>query len=288
MKYKIPYKNLDLFHTLSSGQTFEWYQNSKNDEWHGTIYGNPLVLKQSGDKKSGSLEYDFLDGINREEDINKYFGLDEDYEDLINKISFDKYINTTLEKLYGLRVIRQDPWFCINSFILSSNNTVKNIQAILRKISLRSDTNQEQNIHFNFPSFEIANTLTEQDLRECKAGFRAKYLRDFYNKLQTESNFISSLYNLDYDNAKLKLMEIKGIGEKVADCILLYAFNKYDAYPIDTHLRKATLECYFGDIEKKPSDKEMRIWAKDYWKGLAGFAHFFLFTYHRMYGEIKI
>jgi len=264
-----------------SGQTFEWNYDKSADLWTGNIYGNLLKIKQIGYKDSGHLEYESEKELEKE--ITNYFSLDLDYDFLIRQIVFDKYIQATMQNLYGLRIIRQDPWYCINSFILSSNNTVKNIQNILTNISKKYSTNT-----IFFPSFEIVKKITVEELRECKAGFRAQYLKNFYNELEKESQFIEILKSLDYESTKNKLKYIKGIGEKIADCILLYSFDKYEAYPIDTHLRQITLDCYFASEEKKPTDKELRIWAKNYWGNMAGFAHFFLFTHHRLYGEIKI
>jgi len=285
MTFTIPYKNLDLYHTLISGQTFEWDFDVSENTWSGSIYENAIKIQQIGNNIEGELKYESEENLDSE--ITKYFGLEDDYEDLINKISFDKNIAPAIEKLYGLRVIQQDPWLCINSFILSQNNTVKNIQNSLRNISnLVRQRNTNSTFTF-YPKYEDIVILSKQDLTFCKTGYRADYLLDFYSKIENNNNWLTDLNNLNYIDAKNKLIEVKGIGEKVADCILLYAYGKYEAYPLDTHLRQATKEIFFSDSDKTPSDKEIRKWASQYWGSAAGFAHFFLFTYHRIYGRLK-
>ena len=285
MTRSIPYNHFDLYHTLISGQTFEWFPTNVPLEWNGTINGQSIKLIQKGGKDKGDLVYESQNNLDNE--LIYYFGLKDNYLNYIQNISFDPYINKTLDKLMGLRVIRQDPWFCINSFIISQNNSVKNIQNALKNISNYVNKEETSNA-YTFPEHSKVKNLTLEELMNCKTGYRAEYLMDFYNKLDQDPNFIEDIKLLDYTNAKEKLMTIKGIGEKVADCILLYGYSQYEAYPLDVHLRRATLECYFPNIEKEPSNKQLRKWAKEYWKDLGGFAHFFLFTYRRLYGEIKL
>ena len=283
-KYSLPYENLDLYHTLISGQTFEWSHDYENDVWNGSIYGQPIILKQVGTSKRGFLKYEAESDLSS--DIQKYFHLDENYPALITKINFGEENQEILDKLYGLRVIRQDPWLCINSFIISQNNTVANIRNSLRKITALIQ-GEEPDEHYIFPTYDQLRNLTTEELKSCKVGYRSEYLQDFYNKISINPNLVQDLEQLDYVQAKEELMKIKGVGEKVADCILLYAYGKYEAYPIDTHLRQATHEIFFADSTRKPSDREVRKWATQKWGDLAGLSHFFLFTYHRLYGSVS-
>ena len=281
----IEYNDFDLYHTLISGQTFEWFQDVENPlNWNGILDNCRITITQVGSKQKGILTYSSTKNLDNK--LIQYFGLDVNYKELIDKISFDDYVKITLDKLYGLRVIKQDPWYSVNAFIISQNNTVNNIKNILKNISYYVNIGNLD--YYDFPNFDKLKNITYKELCNCKTGYRALYLLDLYNTIKEEPNFINSIKSLSYFDGKEKLMKIKGIGEKVADCILLYGYGKYEAYPLDVHLRRATLESYFSNIKKQPSDKALRLWAKDYWKDVAGFAHFFLFTYRRLYGEILI
>lgn len=274
---KIIIENLEEFnitHILECGQVFRF--NKLEDGY--------LVISGSNCAKITQKENSYEITCS---DINyfiNYFDLDTNYTQI--KASLSKYseLKPMLEYGYGLRILKQDPSEMIISFIISANNNIKRIQKAVNGISEKFGKLCEFNgiKYYSFPTINELKIATEEDFKNLGTGYRAKYL----------ASAVKELENLDYkkigemtsDDASKILLNIKGVGQKVCDCILLFGFNKQDCFPVDTWIRKVYFN-HFNSIEKeyqdKISEKQIRKDLVDIFKNLSGYAQQYLFYYER-------
>lgn len=216
---------------------------------------------------------------NLEEVVINYFDLDNDY-DVMNEflIKNDEKIKPAVEFSSGLMMIKQDPFETVMSYIISANNGVPQIASALNNIA----KNYGEKIIFNekeyylFPRYKDLKDLSVEAFRNCKVGFRDKYLKSMVDKLNNNEINLDEFYSLDTKEALDKFMENVGIGPKVASCILLFAYQKYDVFPIDTWVKKVMKNDY--EIEGEKNIREFA--AKTYGK-YSGIAIQYLFNYGR-------
>lgn len=233
--------NFDLAQTLDCGQAFRWSQ-SGDGVWRGIAFEKYIELyEQDGDIViSGSTKDDF------EKIWKNYFDLDRDYAQIINEVS----VNDTVKKaaLYssGIRLLNQDSWEALCSFIISQNNNIPRIKGIIERLC----ENFGQKIHggYTFPSAKVISKLSVDDLAVIRSGFRAKYIIDAALKVVSGEINLNSLRNTDYDIAREKLMTIKGVGPKVADCVLLYGLSRIEAFPRDVWIKRALEQMFDGEL----------------------------------------
>ncbi|MFH1710096.1 MAG: DNA glycosylase [bacterium] len=252
--------NFDLDSTLSCGQVFRWHRHN-NGFWYGFINGKIVKLKQLGD-------YIYFDGQAAREDIIKYFNLKINYKKILGSIAKDPFIRKAVRKYYGLRIIKQDPFECLISYIFSSQNNIPRINKIADELSKRTGkkTRFEGQDYFAFPQLTDLKGCCRKDIHACRLGFRDKYLDDAVGKLCTKDVDLKKIVKLPYQKAKEELLKIKGVGNKIADCVLLFAFNKYEAFPVDVWIERVMKKYYKG---------------KDgsYFGKYAGYAQEFLYAY---------
>ena len=216
---------------------------------------------------------------NLKEVVINYFDLDNDY-DVMNEflIKNDEKIKPAVEFSSGLVMIKQDPFETVMSYIISANNGVPQIASALNNIA----KNYGEKIIFNekeyylFPRYKDLKDLSVEAFRNCKVGFRDKYLKSMVDKLNNNEINLDEFYSLDTKEALDKFMENVGIGPKVASCILLFAYQKYDVFPIDTWVKKVMKNDY--EIEGEKNIREFA--AKTYGK-YSGIAIQYLFNYGR-------
>ena len=208
---------------------------------------------------------------NLESIINDYFDLNRDYTNLLNCISLDKEI---IEFNKGHKIIHQDPYMTLIEYIISQNNKVERISKSLDLLS----TKYGEKIHFEgedyylFPSLEDLKKLSVDDFRDCKVGFRDKYL---YDIVHSDIN-LDSINNMDSMSALKYLESYKGIGPKVASCILLFAYQRFDVYPIDTWVKK-----YMRDTYNIEGEKNIRKFTSEKYKEYSGLVIQYMFNYKR-------
>lgn len=220
---------------------------------------------------------------NNEEDLEKkvknYFDLDNDYT-LISDflVEKDTKLKNAIDFSAGLMMIRQDPFETVIEYIISANNAVPQIANALNNIAKKYGKKVKFNgkEYFLFPSYHDLKDVSLEELRNCKVGFRDKYLKSMIDKLNNNEINLDLFYQLDTKNALEKLMENIGIGPKVASCILLFAYQKYDVFPIDTWVKKIMKSDYGIEGEKK-----IRKFAKDTYGKYSGIAIQYLFNYSR-------
>ena len=265
--------NFDLKSTITCGQIFRF---EELDDGFIVILDD-RVIKLKEDKKYIYIESSNYDNL--EEIINDYFDLNRDYEKIINDISkLDKKIEPALIYSKGLKMIHQSPLITIIEYIISQNNRVPSIKKALDLISEKYGDKIEfdDKDYYLFPSIDKLSKLSVEDFRECKVGFRDKYLYEIVKSIKENKLNIDSIYEMNSDEALKYLMSFKGIGNKVASCILLFAYQKFDVYPIDTWVKKFMLDEYGIQGEDK-----IREYTKKTYQNYSGLAIQYMFNYKR-------
>lgn len=265
--------NFNLNDTITSGQCFRWTKNEDNS-FDVILKDRVINIKQIINK----LIVNSNKNENLKEIITEYFDLNRNYEE-IHKILIqkDKTMKEIIESCKGYRIMNQDSFEMCISYIISQNNNVKRISNSLEKISKKYG----QKIVFNnkeyylFPTYEEIKNITEEELREFGVGFRDKYIINFLNKIKENDKFVENLKLMDTTKALKELMEIKGIGLKVASCILLFGFKRLDAFPIDTWTRHTITNKY----NIKNDVKTIQEFAKENYSSYTSLAIQYMFHY---------
>lgn len=212
----------------------------------GVAYGKVIRFEQE------SLDKVKIYGITKsefDERFCRYLALDEDYSavdsDIITRLDNDETIKKAIEYGSGIRILRQDGWEALCSFIISQNNNIPRIKKIIENMS-REFGEKIDETHYAFPTAEALYNAGVDRIFELKTGFRAKYIYDAAEKVVTGKIDLSSVDKMTTDEALEYLMQIKGVGLKVASCALLFGFNKTDAFPVDVWVKRV-LEKYYPD-----------------------------------------
>lgn len=184
-----------------------------------------------------------------------------------------------------MRLIRQNPWECLISYILATAWSIPNIKNAIYKISKKFGEKISDNYH-SFPTPEALYLSSDSELCECKLGFRTNRIRKAAEYILDGYVDLNELYEDDYNTAKKKLMLFEGIGEKVADCILLFAFDKIESFPVDTHVEKVIKTYYGQDIFFNDGISKEKIgkWGRQYFGKYCGYAQQYLFYQKRIHG----
>ena len=245
---KTPF-NLD--YTLSCGQTFRW--KKRGEWWIGVVGQAVLKLRQSG----GTL---FFEGSSDDLDrrfVGRYFRLDDDLCSVYSALMRDTHVREAVKQFHGLRLLRQQPWECLISYICA---TYKNIPAIKqmicnvsRKFGERIEFEGAQ--FYGFPQPQALARASLRDLRLCKLGYRAESVRETARLVDTGDFDLESLRDLPYVDAKRMLLSLPGVGPKVADCVLLFSLDKLEAFPVDIWMRRIMLEWYSEYFEPSFVDR---------------------------------
>ncbi len=270
-------KNYALADTLSSGQAFRWRE--VNGAWEGVIDANWIRLSQS---KSG-IRAEVLQPVADWRWLSDYLQNEVDLDSVISSFPEDPHMAKAVESSRGLRLLRQDPWECLASFILSSTKQIVQIQQIVDLVCSRfGQSLRVPDGHppaFSFPSAERIASLTESELRCCKMGFRAPYLKGSAEMIVSGEVKLADLFANNIEEARAELMKLPGVGRKIADCVLLFAYGFQQAFPIDVWILKALQQLYFP--KRKQSPKKMTEFTESYFGPNAGYAQQYLFHYMR-------
>jgi len=272
---------IDIDNSINSGQVFLWKKIKKN--WYGIDGQNILKINQGG--KIESIQNTKTDFFRKNDDIQK----------IIKSISKDKTVKKAISQYEGLRLFNQDPFQCMISFIISSNSNIQKIKNSLEKISKKFGTKLVvQNEEFYlFPKPEKIAKASINEIKTCGVGYRAPFIKEAAKMVTSKKINFEYLKNSDYNETKRNLRLIPGVGNKVADCIMLFSLNKLDAFPLDTWMIKI-LEKYYSNefqIETKTiTEKQYEILHKkivDYFGPYCGYAQQFLFKMERENYEKK-
>ena len=272
---------IDVDNSINSGQVFLWQKSEEN--WYGIDGQNILKINQRGKIKS-------ISNIK-----TNFFRKNDDIENIIKSISKDETIKKAVKEYKGLRIFNQDPFQCMISFIISSNSNIQKIKNSLEKISKKFGIKViiQNKEFFLFPKPEKIAQASINEIKTCGVGYRAPFIKEAAKMVTFKKINFEYLKNSDYNETKRNLRLIPGVGNKVADCIMLFSLNKLDAFPLDTWMIKI-LEKYYSNefqIETKTiTEKQYEILHKkivDYFGPYCGYAQQFLFKMERENYEKK-
>ena len=268
-------------HIFECGQCFRW--NKEDDEsYTGVFKNNVLNVK----KENGKIVFKGICDGNIEEICKDYFDLDTNYEEIKSTLSkIDKYLETSIQYGSGIRILNQDLWETIISFIISANNNIPRIKGIIERISKKYGEKiiYNEKEYYTFPNMYKLGEASVEDLRALGLGFRDKRIYETTKMFLNKDITLEELENeQNIDILREKLMTLSGVGGKVADCIMLFSLKKFSVFPIDVWVRRVMNELYIKEPdENKVSKTLIRNLAKEKYKDLAGLAQQYLFYWKR-------
>ena len=280
---------LDLEASLLGGQAHRWRR--EGDWYSGVLDGNLLLIRQLNgvvEFASTPAEPDAL--VPR---VRNYLRLDDDLPAIYDDITRDANVDAQVKRYPGLRVLRQDPWECLVAYICSSNSSIETIHRNMERLSdtfgePRTLENPDRPVgepaevrRNTFPKPIDLAEAGEMELRRLKLGFRAPYVYHASVAVLEGRLDLDHLVRAPYQEAKDQLIALKGIGEKIADCIALMSLEKMEAFPIDVWVRRALADWYFPG-QKTPTNRVLLEWAQDYFGRYAGYANQYLFHGRRL------
>lgn len=259
--------DLDLAQTLDCGQSFRWEQE-KNGDFRGVAFDREVTVHLDGG--------DFYIFGGKAEDSalwSDYFDLDFDYGIIKNELSeLSPVLKSAAEYAPGIRILRQDSWEALCSFIISQNNNIPRIKGIIKRLC-ECFGDKTEDSGYTFPSAARLSDLSVEDLAPLKSGFRAKYLIDAAQRVSSGEINLDEVLVMPIDEARQSLMKIKGVGPKVAECALLYGMHRLECFPMDVWMKRAMAvllpEFTIEDLGQ-----------------YAGIAQQYIFHYSRMHPEL--
>ena len=266
---------INVENSINSGQVFLWKKNKKY--WYGINGQDVLKIDNLGDIKS--YQNNKIDFFRKKDDIEK----------IIKSISKDSVTKKAVKQYLGLRILEQDPFQCLISFITSSNSNIQKIKNSLEKISKKFGTkikfeNQE---FFLFPEPKKLAKASINEIKSCGVGYRAQFIKEAASMTMLKKTDFEYLKKSNYQDAKKEICLIPGVGNKVADCVLLFSLNKLEAFPLDRWIIRI-LEKYYSDkfqLETKTiTEKQYDIIHEkilNHFGPFAGYAQQFLFKMER-------
>lgn len=280
--------NLDL--TLCCGQAFRW--EKMGGWWYGIVKGKPLKVRQKGNV----LEFENAS----QEFIENYFGLNDDLQLILKQIAKDQQIAKAVKTLKGLRILRQDPWECLISYICAAYKNIPAIKQMLFNMAKKFGEKAvlDGYILYAFPTVEKLAEASLKNLAECGLGYRAKYVSETAKKVASGEFKIENLKGESFEKARKALMTLPGVGLKVADCVSLFALAKLEAFPVDVWIKRTIVRHYAGYFEErfirkvslkksltKAEYERLSGFGREYFGAYAGYAQEYLFHFERAFSE---
>ncbi len=266
----------NLKYTVECGQCFRWNLIENSDTYVGVISDRVIKIKQEGNKlyvRSNKNE-------NLENVVKHYFDLNKDYgkiEEIISKV--DTNIQKAVKNTSGIRILNQDFFEMVISYIISANNNILRISRSVNDISKKYGTkvifdNEE---YYLFPTLEQLKNVTEDEFRHCGVGFRARYLKYTIKELENGKIDMENISSIDTQSLRQTLMTLQGVGPKVADCILLFACGRGEVFPIDVWVERVMCMLYFKTDTKLIKKKDILDYANEKFGEFSGIIQQHLF-----------
>jgi len=265
MTTRINVTDFNLAATLECGQAFRWSRGA--DGWYTGVVGQRVCrLHQDGAKLYGDID-------------SHYLTLDLDLSAVTATFPADEALQQAVKAHWGLRVLRQAPWETLASFIASSTKQIVQIRQIVGHLATRLGK-PIGNGHYAFPAIEVVARATPQQLLDCKLGFRAKYLLAAAQLIDSGKVRLADIPAMEYGRALEELLKIPGVGEKIANCTLLFSCGFNQAFPVDVWVERSVKRLYFP--RKKVSAKNLRAFTRSRFGPHAGWAQQYLFYAERL------
>jgi N-glycosylase/DNA lyase len=273
----LPVECYDLGATLDSGQAFRWVQ--RDGGWEGILGERWVRLSE----RPGNILAQTVSDPGDWEWLRHYLQTKLDLSAVLATFPDDEPMRKATTACAGLRLLRQDPWECLASFILSSTKQIVQLKQIVQILCERFGRSLPVPAghppHFSCPSASFIACRTEKELRDCKMGFRAPYLLETARLVECGTVDLRALHTLPLDQARQALVALPGVGRKIADCVLLFAYGFQQAFPVDVWVLKALRHLYFP--RRAPSLKRLRHFSETHFGPYAGYAQQYLFHYMR-------
>ena len=278
----------DLVSSLESGQAHRWaYPKDGDDGWYtGVVRGTLVRIRQTDDR------VEFRCGPSDEAAfaprLAEYFRFDDDISKIYDVINQDERVAAMVRQYPGLRVLRTEPWECLVAFICSATSNIPRIHQNMESISEAFGSPVSLNgwTRHTFPTPADLAEAGETELRRLGLGFRAPYVHLASVAVLEGRLDLDALIEMSYPEAKAALMERRGIGSKIADCIAVFSLEKLEAFPIDVWVRRALGEWYFPE-QKTPPDRVLLEWAQEHFGRYGGYAQQYLFHGRRLRDKNK-
>src|SRR5260370_5127307 len=280
---KIPIRDFDLEKTLDSGQVFHWQK--VGDGFLGTTGDLPVYVEQGGralkvrfgGPPKPPREPRALPGI-----VERYFALDHPLAEIRDSFQDDRVMNAARDFCRGLRIIRQPKWECLATFICSSMKQVANIRQI--SLALRKRFGEQRRIGdhlvYTFASPLRLAQASEKDLRDCKLGYRAKNLRATARLVSSRGADLEAWSALSHSDLRKQLCGLPGVGPKIANCVMLFSYERLRAFPIDVWIERVVRQHYFSR-RKKMTAQQLREFSETYFGEHGGYAQQYLVHHAR-------
>ena len=263
---------LDLDATLTSGQAFSW-KRTADGKWRGWIDRRPCLVWQQGDVVRA------VGPALTPEAVRVYFGLDLPVREIFATFPSDPWLDRARAFAPGLRILGQEPWETLCNFICSSLKQIVQIEQINHELRRAFGDNIGEGLH-SFPEASRLARATEADLRACRLGFRARHLFVAARQVASSEVSLERIATLPTAEARVQLLRIRGVGEKVANCILLFAYGRAEAFPIDVWVERVLRRLYFKN-NRRIKHERLRAFADSHFGPYRGYAQQFLFHWIR-------
>ena len=275
-------KSFEPRHIFECGQCFRW-DEEPNGSYTGIVKNNVINV----DKVENTITFSSFGADNLKELVTDYFDLNRNYEEIKEKLAkIDKYLENSIEYGSGIRILNQDLWETIISFIISANNNIPRIKGIINRISQKYGSKIEWRggEYYTFPTVESLSKASVEDLRSVGLGFRDVRVYETTHKILEKQVDLEELHQ-EKDTQKVRdaLLTLSGVGPKVADCILLFStLKRFDVFPIDVWVRRVMNELYIkNEDETKVNKRDIEKLAKEKYGNLEGLAQQYLFYWKR-------
>jgi N-glycosylase/DNA lyase len=258
-----------LWHTLSCGQVFRW--DYAEGWWQGVVEDRIIRIRQ----EDTLLKYE---GATRRF-IRHYFALDQDLGHILQVLlRRDPSLREALESYRGLRIVRQDPWECTLSYLIATYSNIPTIRRRIEALAFRMGRtiHAEGKVYHAFPEPEAFSPECGSSLDACRLGYRGPYLLETACRLAGDPEWAERIREMPYQEGRKEIMRLRGIGPKAADCILLFAFQKYEAFPVDVWIRRIMQERY--PTLRGKSDEIIRRYGREHFGAYAGYAQEYLYA----------
>jgi len=279
-----------LEHTLRCGQLFRW--EKLGGWWYGIVKDKVVKIGQIADK----LIFQMFPEKTTAEFIKNYFRLDDNLPSILSHIGKDEHINRAIQRCPGLRIGQQEPWECLISYICATFKSIPAIKNMIFNLSKRFGEKITFDSHdfYTFPKPSDLAQANREEIRSCRLGFRAERVFETSRILDREEFNLEDLKKADYEGARQKLLSLPGVGQKVADCVLLFSLDKLEAFPVDIWVKRAILQFYPSYFESSFIERVSKrrsitsreyetisSFGRKYFGKYAGYAQEYLFTVSR-------
>ena len=286
----ISVNDFDLGLSAMSGQPLAFYSKySKEGNQERLTYDTPkgtisILASKRGERSLLNYAYSGEHtASSARKEITERFALEDDVAHVYRSINTDSFMGRAITELNGLRVTKNDPWETTLCFVVSQFNNIKRIRGIVQNLSNAFGEERElgESRVRLFPTPEALASASLQEIRKCGTGFRDRYIRKVAIACASKVD-LNELYDMEYEDAKERLLRLDGIGDKVADCILLFGYRKLESFPIDTWVKRVVEAIYFKG--RKRNARQIHGFANSRWGALQGYSNQYLFWAGRTNG----